>query len=128
VTPEELRERTTSFGVDVLGFCRELRQNPEARFIADQLSRSATGIASNYRCASRARSRREFISRIAVAVEEADESLGWLEIVVRARLASELRTADLLREAREILAILVASRSTAERNDPERGKRLGRGR
>jgi four helix bundle protein len=84
------------------------------------LNASATAVAANYRSSSRARSRREFISKLAVAVEEADESVGWLEVVTRAGLDVSDRSRDLLREARELLAILAASRRTAERNRPER--------
>jgi len=114
MTPQELRERTTAFAVQVVKFCRELRRLPEARHIADQLTDSATSTASNYRAACRARSHREFISKIAVSVEEADESVGWFEVIIRAELATgEIATA-LHREANELLAILAASRRTAE--------------
>ena len=97
-------------------FCRELRAKAEARNIADQLSAAATAIAANYRCVTRARSRREFIAKLAVAVEEADETIGWLDIVLRTGLASKEAANDLLREARELTAILSASRRTAEKN------------
>jgi len=74
----------------------------------------STSAASNYRAACRARSHREFISKIAVAVEEADESVGWFEVIIRAGLATgEIPTA-IHREASELLAILAASRRTAE--------------
>ena len=118
MTPQELRERATNFAVDVVKFTCELRRRPEARHVADQLNASATAVAANYRSSSRARSRREFISKLAVAVEEADESVGWLEVVTRAGLEATDQSRDLLREARELLAILAASRRTAERNRP----------
>jgi four helix bundle protein len=115
MTPEELRERLTAFAVECVTLCVDLRKRPEARQIADQLSASATSAAANYRAASRARSRREFVSKLAVAVEESDESIGWLEIIVRSRLADTDRTVALRREASEVLAILAASRRTAAR-------------
>ena len=118
MTSETLRERTTAFAVDVVSFTRELRRTPGAQNIAEQLSDAATAVASNYRCASRARSRREFVSKLAIAVEEADETVGWLEIVARTRITDRPEANPLLREARELLAILAASRRTAERNDP----------
>jgi len=125
MTPEELKERTTAFAVEVVKFCRELRKLPEARITADQLSDSAQATMANYRAACRARSHREFISKIAVAVEEADESVGWLAVVARAQLASGPQVDTLSREANEILAILAASRRTAERRrtqEPAHGR------
>jgi four helix bundle protein len=116
VTPEELRARTTAFAVQIVRICRELREKAEARHIADQLSRSGTAIAANYRSATRARSKREFISRLAIAVEEADETLGWLSLVVDADVHNSPAIADAIKENRELLAILSASRKTAERS------------
>jgi four helix bundle protein len=109
VTPDELRERLTAFAVECVTLCVDLRPRPEARQMADQLSASATSAAANYRAASRAGSRRAFISRLAAAVEGADESVGWLEIIVRSGLADADRTVALRREASELLAILAAS-------------------
>lgn len=82
MTPEELRARLTAFAIAVTRFCKPVFSTPELRNIADQLGRSATSIASNYRVACRARSRREFISKIGIALEEADEAVGWLEVLV----------------------------------------------
>jgi four helix bundle protein len=113
MTPEALKERLTTYAVDCVTFCVELRQRPEARQIADELSASATSTAANYRSACRARSRREFASRIGTALEEADESVGWLEIIVRSGLADAARAVALRREASEVVAILAASRRTA---------------
>ena len=120
MTPEELKERTTAFAVGVVKFCRQLRERPEARSTAAQLSDSAQSTASNYRAACRARSHREFTSKISVAVEEADETVGWLEIVRRAELATDEATGGLRREASEILAILAASKRTAEKRQKGR--------
>ena len=120
MTAEELKERTTAFAVGVVKFCRQLRERPEARSRAAQLSDSAQSTASNYRAACRARSHREFTSKISVAVEEADETVGWLEIVRRAELATDEATGGLRREASEILAILAASKRTAEKRQKGR--------
>jgi four helix bundle protein len=124
MTPEDLKKRTTEFGISAVKFCAELRQRPEARNIADQLSASATAVSANYRSACRARSRREFISKLAVALEEADESVGWLEIAAGAGLGRPDDVRVLSAEAREIVAILAASRRTAERKQDGVG-RLG---
>jgi four helix bundle protein len=117
---QQLRDRIAAFAASVVVFCRKLRAKPEARNIASQLSDSATAIPANYRSACRARSRREFISKLAVAVEEADETVGWLELIVQAGVWPEPDVDPLRTEAHELLAILSASRRTAERNDPTR--------
>ena len=101
MTPEELKDRRTAFAVETVTFCRVLRTAPEARSIAGQLSDAATSVASNYRAACRARSKREFVSKLAVAVEEADESVGWLKVILQAQLAEGPVVADLLRESQE---------------------------
>ena len=115
MTPEDLRNRTTDFAAEVVKLCKILRRRPDFRSIADQMSDSATSIAANYRAVTRARSKREFVSKLAICVEEADETVGWLEIVRRSDSAADQETADLIKEARELLAILAASRKTAER-------------
>ena len=115
MTPDELRDRTTNFAADIVKLARTLRRKPEARNIADQMSDAATAIAANYRAVTRARSKREFISKLAICVEEADETVGWLEIARRSETTTPAEVKDLLKEAREVLAILAASRKTAER-------------
>ena len=115
VTPDELKERTTAFAVDVVKFCVQLRKQPEARHIADQLSDSATSTAANYRSACRARTHREFVSKLGIALEEADESVGWLEIIIRAKLVADQAPSSLIDEAHQIVAILAASRRTAQK-------------
>lgn len=115
VTPDELRDRTTNFAADIVKLARTLRRQPEARNIADQMSDAATAVAANYRAVTRARSKGEFISKLAICVEEADETVCWLEISGRSGVATAAEVGDVLKEAREILAILAASRKTAER-------------
>ncbi len=84
------------------------------------MSDAATAVAANYRAVTRARSNREFISKLAICVEEADETVCWLEIAHRSETATPDEVKDLLKEARELLAILAASRRTAERGKDER--------
>ena len=115
MTPQELRDRTLQFGVAIVKLCRDVRRNPNARNIADQLSDSATSIGANYRVASRARTRREFVSKLCIALEEADETVGWLELLIRSGLATGDVVDDLLNEAKELVLILSASRRTASR-------------
>lgn len=103
----------TAFAVASVTFCKPLWVRPETRYIADQLCRSSTSVASNYRIACRARSKREFISKIGIALEEADESVGWYEVIEGAAFATPEAVRPLLQEARELVAILAASRITA---------------
>ena len=65
-----------AFGAEAVRFCRELRKNPNARDLANQLSASSTSVTANYRAACRARSKREFVSKLSIALEEADETVG----------------------------------------------------
>ncbi len=86
-----------------------------------QLIRSGTSLAANYRAACRSRSKAEFVSKMGVVVEETDETEFWLELLTESGMVASTRTADLLREVRELLAIFVASRRTAR---GARGKEL----
>ena len=116
VTARDLRQRAETFAVDVMKLCRELPSTPEARNIRDQLARSATGIAANYRATCRARSRAEFLAKLGMVVEEADESQMWLDMVLRLHLAGSAEAERLRQEADELTAIFVASRRTASRS------------
>ena len=115
VTARDLQQRAETFAIDVIKFCRELPHVPESRNIQDQLSRSATGIAANYRATCRARSRAEFIARLGVVVEEADESHMWLGMIIRLKLRDDTEVNRLYKEADELTAIFAASRRTASR-------------
>jgi four helix bundle protein len=116
MTPQELRDRTMAFGAEAVRFCRELRKNPNARDLANQLSASSTSVTANYRAACRARSKREFVSKLGIALEEADETVGWLELLVRSETVKGEAVDVLLKEAKELVLILSASRRTAERS------------
>jgi four helix bundle protein len=78
--------------------------------------RSATAVAANYRAAGRARSRAEFIAKIGVVLEEADESVFWLECLSDNQIVAPDRLTDLIAEANELVAIFVSSRKTAKSN------------
>lgn len=110
-----LKERSLRFSVDVVRLCRLPHGGIEARVIVAQLIRSATSVAANYRAACRSRSRREFVARIGVAIEECDETLLWLELLIRLNLIAEDRTTSILQEGNQLLAIFVVSKATAIR-------------
>ena len=104
----------TAFAVATICFCKPLWLKAETRYLASQLCRASTSTASNYRVACRARSKREFISKLGIALEEADECAGWFEVLGAAQLADANAIRPLLQEARELVAILPASRLTAQ--------------
>jgi four helix bundle protein len=110
---EALKKRTKRFTLDVLAFVRTLPMTDEAREIGRQLIRSGTGVGANYRSTCRSRSQAEFVARIGVALEEADESAFWLEVITEGEIAKCKRAFELLDEADQLSAILAASSITA---------------
>ena len=120
-TPDAMKARTKTFALDVLEFVRGLPPSEPLRGIGRQLTRSATAVGANYRSACRSRSRSEFIARIGVVLEEADESACWFEILVEQRSALDRERATvLLDEADQLTAILAATRISASRGKGER--------
>jgi len=113
---EELKKRTKQFGLRCIKVVETLPKTRTADVLGKQLLRSATSVGANYRSACRAQSKRDFIHKVAISIEEADESLYWLEMMVEAGLTPENRLADLMKEGDEIVAILTASSQTAKRN------------
>ena len=83
---EELKHRTMSFAVLILGLMDMVQQTPSANVIARQLAKSATSIGANYRGCCNARSRSEFIAKLGIVVEESEESVYWLDLVLAARI------------------------------------------
>ncbi len=116
-TADAFRARTKRFAFDIINLVKHLPRNPATEPVARQLSRAATGVASNHRAACRARSRREFIARLGVVLEEADESELWLEALVVCELAPGVPVGPLFREAGELRAIFSQSVRTARRRD-----------
>jgi four helix bundle protein len=112
----ELQERTKKFALRIIGAFSRLAKSEEARVLGRQFLRSGTSVAANYRAACRARSAADFISKISVVVEEADETLFWLELVVEAKLVSATRLEPLISECEELLKIFSASLATAKAN------------
>ena len=109
----DLVERTKAFAVDVVGLIQELPRNRVADVIGHQLLRAGTSVAANYRSARRARSRREFLAKMGIVEEEADESSFWLELLVEAQVVASQRVVELRHEAEQLVAITVASIRTA---------------
>ncbi len=110
----QLKDRTKRFAIRIVMMCRALPKTDEARIIGKQLLRSATSIAANYRAVCRARSRAEFIAKIGVVVEEADETVFWLELLGDTSIVQNTSSQQILHEANELLAIFAASQRTAK--------------
>ena len=116
MTEKELKIRTKKFAVAILNLVDELPNRRSANIIGNQLGRSASSIASNYRAACRARSHAEFISKIGIVEEEADESTFWLDIIPETKNSTVELVTPLLNEARELTAIFTAASKTAKQN------------
>lgn len=111
---QELKDRTKRFAIRIVRLFRSLLDTDEGRIIGRQILRSGTSIGANYRAVCRARSRAEFIAKIGVVVEEADETVFWLEVLEEAKVAVGQQMAALKREAEELLAIFAASQLAAK--------------
>ena len=114
---QELNERTKQFAIRVVRFFRSLPKTEEARIVGKQALRS--GQLQRIIAVCRARSKAEFVAKIGVVVEEADETVFWLELLVETGIVAQARMDGLLTEANELLAIFAASQRTSkEQNDP----------
>jgi len=113
---EELRQRTKSLALRIVRLYRSLPTTKDAQVIGNQLLRSGTSVGANYRAVCRARSRPDFISKLGVVLEEADETVFWLELITESGIMPEQKTGELLGEARELTAIFTASQRTAKGN------------
>ena len=112
---DELKKRTKRFAIRVITMFRSLPRSEEARIIGRQVLRSGTSVAANYRAVCRARSRAEFIAKVGIVVEEADETVFWLELLIESSIVRESQLRPLLLEANELLAIFAASQHTAKK-------------
>jgi four helix bundle protein len=111
---EELRWRTKKFALRIIEFVETLPRLRSVLVLGNQLVRSATSVGANYRSACRARSKSDFISKISIVEEEADETAYWLELISGLNLVKSNNLDSLLKEAKELTAIFTASRRTAK--------------
>jgi four helix bundle protein len=116
MTPEAMRIRTKKFAVGVIKFAKQIPRNAIHDEITTKLTDAASSTAAAYRSACRARSKADFIYKLGNAIEEADESALWLEILVEAEIWTAAPVKGLWQEADELTRILVASRETARAN------------
>lgn len=113
----ELKRRTQAFALRVMKMIESLPNTTTGHVIAKQSVRSATSVGANYRAACRGRSKAEFLSKLQTVVEEADETCYWIELIIEGELLPKSRIEDLLDEANQITAIMIASRKTASQKD-----------
>ena len=116
ISQVDLKKRTKSFALCIIKVVSALPSNRVSDIIGKQILRSGTSVAANYRAACRARSLAEFISKMGIVEEEADETLFWMELMIESGVAADHSLDELIVEANEILAITVASIKTARKN------------
>jgi four helix bundle protein len=113
MTEKQLLQRTKNFALRIIKLVNALPNNPAGRAIGGQLVRSGTSVPANYRAACRGRSKAEFIAKLGIVEEEADESCLWMELIIESGLMEEYLVVDLLREGSELTAIMASSKITA---------------
>ena len=111
---DDFKVRTKQLGLRVIRLVGSLPRNPTNDVIGRQLLKSATSVGANYRAACRARSQAEFCAKLGIVEEEADETIYWLEVLVEAGILESNRVEDLMKEASEVLAVVVSSINTAK--------------
>jgi four helix bundle protein len=117
---DDLKERTEQFSLRVMNLVENLPQGKSMSVISNQILRSATSVGANYRAARRAKSKRDFINKLKIVEEEADESLYWLGLIQRSGKIKPEKLCELVNEATELLAIFVASIKTAKMDNREK--------
>ncbi len=114
ITSDALKHRTKNFALMAIRLCQDLPRSQASTVITRQLLRSSTSVGANYRAVCRARSTADFVSKLGIVLEEADETRFWLELLIESGVARPDKTAPLLREANELVSIFVASLRTAK--------------
>ena len=109
----ELKDRTKQFALRILKLVEALPNSKSGKIVANQIGRAGTSVGANYRAACRGRSKAEFIAKLGIVEEEADECIYWLELVADGKILRADSVAPLKQEAEELVAIMAASRITA---------------
>ena len=112
---DEMRKRTKMFALIILKLADSLPRTASGRTIAGQIARAGNSVAANYRAAGKGRSKAEFIAKLGIAEEEADETQFWLEMIVESGMVPARKLESLQNEARELTAIIAASRISASK-------------
>jgi len=115
MTSDELKKRSKKFAIDIIHLVDSLSSDRTTNILGKQLIRAATSVGANYRSACKARSKADFISKITIVEEEADECQYWLELLLELGKSKPTAIDPLLKEAKELTAIFTASGKTAKR-------------
>ena len=115
MTPEELRARTKRFALEIIRLVSGLPRAQAGRVIGGQLLRAGTAVGANYRAACKGRSAAEFLAKLGIVEEEADECVFWMELIVEGGLLPAHRVEPLRKEATELVAIMAASKRSLQR-------------
>ncbi len=119
---ELLKERTQNLALRIIKLVESLPNTQTAHIVGKQLLRCGTSVGANYRAACRGRSRADFISKLGIVEEEADEAIYWIEILIKSDLVKQSKVENLLDETRQILAIVISSINTARGGKREEKK------
>lgn len=111
---EELKKRTKNYALRIIKVVEALPKIASGRTVGNQLIRCGTSVAANYRATLRARSKAEFIAKLGMVIEEADESAFWLELIIESKLLREDLIKSLLQETNELIAIFVTTRKSSK--------------
>ncbi len=115
--PNELKDRTKNFAHRCVKLASSLPDNTLGYHLSKQLIRSSTSVAANYRACCLSQSKKSFIAKISIVIEEADETSFWLEFILDENIFSKEKVEPLFKEANELTSIFIASRKTAEKNN-----------
>jgi four helix bundle protein len=118
---EDMKTRTRAFALRIIRLAESLPNTSTAFVIRNQMLRCGSSVGANYRAACRAKSKADFISKMGIVEEEADETIYWMELLIEANIVKRPLVADLLNEADQILSIVVSSIKTAKgfRRNPQ---------
>jgi four helix bundle protein len=120
MTQEEMKTRTRQFALRVIRLVQSLPPNLSAEVLGKQLLRSGTSVGANYRAACRAKSTADFINKLSIVEEEADEAVYWMELLVEGKIVKENFLENLMDEGNQILSIIVSSiKSLKEKRNPK---------
>jgi four helix bundle protein len=112
---QQMKTRTKEFAKEIIKLCRLLPDNREGRLIGNQIFRAGTSVAANYRAACRAKSTADFISKLSIVEEEADETLFWLELIKETKILDNDFIDSLMKENNELISIIVVSIKTSRK-------------
>jgi four helix bundle protein len=124
MTEDQLKNRTKQFALRIMKLSSSLPHTREGDILGRQILRSGTSVGANYRAACRARSTADFISKLGIVLEEADETLFWLEMITESQMLSIEKLSDLIKEANELVAIFTSSIITTKKNTQNKKSKI----